>query len=717
MSVKPTRSIVLTKNSAEPTDRNLKGKDLQPFLRCPEGQAMTTDQGLKISHTKDSLKSGIKGSSLLEDFHLREKLTRFDLERIPERVVHARGSAAHGEFELYESLSEFSQAGFLQTPGTKTPVFTRFSTVVGSRGSADTVRDVRGFAVKFYTQEGNFDLVGNNIPVFFIQDGIQFPDLVHAAKPEAHNEIPGASTAHDTFWDFVSLVPESTHMLMWVLSDRGIPRSYANMEGFGVHTFRLVNAKGESHFVKFHWKPLLGIDSLVWDEAQKLAGKDADFHRRSLWESVERGQGPEFELGVQIMTEAQVATFEFDILDPTKIVPEELVPVRIIGKMKLTRNPDNFFAETEQVAFCVSNLVPGIDVTNDPLLQARLFSYLDTQLLRLGGPNFSEIPINRPVVAVHNNQQDGPSRHTIVQGRANYFPNSIGGGCPFMSMQKEGGYVHFPEQVSGTKARERSPSFSDHYSQATLFFESLTSIEKKHLIEAACFELGKVEIEGIRERVVGNFLKVNVQMACEIALKIGVKVPENNLMQNELVSKVTQSAALSQINFAKRTIATRKVAVLIADGFSMVDLKCLRALLVSAGAMLEIVSPRLGVITSDEGEGTKADKSLLTVSSVFYDAVFIPAGSKHIATLKELASVKAFVQEAFQHCKTIGALDEAAEILHAAGIVTSREVPPGGGPEFLAANAGVIISEGRSGARNAIEDFVKSLAVHRHWER
>ncbi|HET6346009.1 MAG TPA: catalase, partial [Myxococcota bacterium] len=487
-----------------------------------EGRYMTTDQGVRVATTDHSLRAGARGPSLLEDFHLREKITHFYHERIPERVVHARGSAAHGWFQPYESLADLTQAHFLQDPNRKTPVFVRFSTVVGSRGSADTVRDVRGFATKFYTEAGNFDLVGNNIPVFFIQDGIKFPDVVHAVKPEPHHEMPAAASAHDTFWDFISLMPESAHMVMWVMSDRAIPRSYRMMEGFGVHTFRLVNAAGKAQLVKFHWKPLLGAHALVWDEALKLAGVDPDFHRRDLWEHIDAGGTVEYELGVQVVTDKLAQSLGVDLLDPTKLIPEEVVPVRKIGKMTLDRNPDNFFAETEQVAFCVSNLVPGIEVTDDPLMQARLFSYLDTQLTRLGGPNFAQIPINRPLAPVSNFQQDGFHRHQTMAVRANYSPNSIAGGCPMSAGAAHGGFVHFPEAVEGTKTRERPESFADHFSQATLFWTSMTPPERRHIVNAFGFELGKVRRVHIRERVVGLLAHIDGELARQVAEKIGV---------------------------------------------------------------------------------------------------------------------------------------------------------------------------------------------------
>src|ERR1044072_1660122 len=453
----------------DPRINDAKIDDLQKNTEDSGGEFLTTNQGVRINDNQSSLKAGDRVPTLLEDFIMREKITHFDHERIPERVVHARGSAAHGYFQVYESMAEYTAADFLQDPSVRTPVFVRFSTVAGSRGSTDLARDVRGFAVKFYTQQGNFDIVGNNIPVFFIQDAIKFPDLVHAAKPEPHHEMPQAASAHDTFWDFISLMPESMHMIMWVMSDRAIPRSYRMMEGFGVHTFRLINEAGKVRFVKFHWKPLLGLHAVVWDEAQKIRGKDPDFHRRDLWEAIENGDYPEWELGVQIVEEKDEHSFDFDLLDPTKIIPEELVPVRRIGKMTLNRNPENFFAETEQVAFHTANIVPGIDFTNDPLLQGRLFSYLDTQLLRLGGPNFHEIPINRPVAPVHNNQRDGFKRHTVNRARVSYHPNSLGGGCPALAGAGAGAFEHYAERVDGHKIRKRSPSFWDHYTHATLF--------------------------------------------------------------------------------------------------------------------------------------------------------------------------------------------------------------------------------------------------------
>lgn len=506
-------------------DRNENAKTTQlseHTADAGEGR-LTTNQGVRVEDNQNSLKAGVRGGTLMEDFIFREKMTHFDHERIPERVVHARGSAAHGFFQVYEPMGEYTRAAFLQDPSVRTPVFVRFSTVVGFRGSADTVRDVRGFATKFYTEEGNFSLVGNNMPVFFIQDAIKFPDLVHAIKPEPHHEMPQASAAHDNFWDFISLMPESMHMILWVLSDRALPRSYAMMEGFGVHTFRFINEAGRSRFVKFHWKPVLGVHSLVWDEVQKIAGKDPDFNRRDLHERIEAGDYPEFELGVQIVEEEDEHRFDFDLLDATKLIPEELVPVKIIGKMTLDRNPDNFFAETEQVAFHPGDIVPGIDFTNDPLLQGRLFSYLDTQLIRLGGPNFTEIPINRPVNPVANNQRDGFMRQTIHRGTTNYEPNSLGGGCPMHSPRNLGAFVSHLERMEGHKVRERSESFSDHFTQATLFWNSQSEVEKKHMIEGFHFELGKVRHPHIRQRMVELLANVDAELAAAVAAGIGVR--------------------------------------------------------------------------------------------------------------------------------------------------------------------------------------------------
>ncbi|WP_437955087.1 catalase [Sorangium sp. So ce119] len=694
---------------------------LEPHREDLTGTVLSTDQGIRIDSTDDSLKAGARGPTLLEDFHLREKITHFDHERIPERVVHARGSGAHGYFQVYESMAEYTRAAFLQDPNARTPVFVRFSTVVGSRGSADTVRDVRGFATKFYTPEGNFDLVGNNIPVFFIQDGIKFPDVIHAIKPEPDREIPQASSAHDTFWDFISLMPESTHMMMWVLSDRAIPRSFRMMEGFGVHTFRFVNAQGKSRFVKLHWKPLLGVHSHVWDEAQELAGRDPDYHRRDLWDAIERGDHPEYELGVQIIEEEDEFAFDFDLLDATKIVPEELVPVRRIGKLTLNRNPDNFFAETEQVAFHTANVVPGIDFTDDPLLHVRNFSYLDTQLLRLGGPNFPQIPINRPLAPVHNQNRDGFMQQRIKQGRAHYVPNSLAGGCPMTASWESGAFVHHAERVLGLKARLRSDTFKDHITQARLFWNSLSAPEKKHLIRAARFELGNVATRDIRERMVARLGEVDVDLGRLVAEGIGVAAPAG---QPQVPSKgavtgkrsVDASPALSMENTVKDTVKSRLVAVLAADGFSGAELAAVKAALEAAGAHAQVVSTRLGPIHGDDGSAVEAERSLLTAKSVMFDAVYVPGGRASVEALAATGEAVHFVNEAFKHCKAIGATGDGVALLSSSLIQgVALAGAQGAGP--LLSDKGVVTLRDPAGLVPFSHELLRAIAQHRHWDR
>jgi catalase len=685
-------------------EKDQKNEQLEQH-RSDVEETLTTNQGVAVSDTDNSLTAGERGPTLMEDFHFREKMMHFDHERIPERVVHPRGSGAHGYFQVYETLEELTRAKFLCDPSVKTPVFVRFSTVVGFRGSPDTVRDVRGFATKFYTDEGVYDLVGNNMPVFFIQDAIKFPDLVHAIKPEPHHEMPQASAAHDNFWDFVSLTPESLHTIMWVLSDRALPRSYRMMEGFGVHTFRLVNAEGKGRFVKFHWRPKLGVHSLVWDETQKLAGKDPDFNRRDLWENIEKGNFPEFELGIQVVEEEDEHKFDFDLLDPTKIIPEEEVPVRIVGKMVLDRNPDNFFAETEQVAFHPGHVVPGIDFTNDPLLQGRLFSYLDTQLLRLGGPNFAEIPINRPVNPVHNNQRDGYMRQTINRGRSNYSPNTIGGGCPMTRSGAQGGYVHYAEKVEGRKVRMRSRSFQDHYSQATLFWNSMSATEKQHIVEAAQFELGKVETIEIREKMVEHFNHVDHDFATRVAGGIGVQPPAEPVAPNHGRS----SPALSQER-GPGTIATRQVAILAADGVDGDEVAGLKKALSAEGAEAMIVAKWGGKVRAADGNDLPVDKMFVTAGSIMFDAVYVPGGGSSAATLAQEGDAIHFINEAYRHCKPIAFSGTGAELLRRASV---GEVVVA--PERTVADKGVVI------ARNADAEFRKSfieaIGHHRHWDR
>jgi catalase len=684
------------------TAKKLTKKVASKLTTPPEGQTLTTNQGVPVSDDQNSLKAGNRGPSLLEDFILREKITHFDHERIPERVVHARGAGVHGYFQAYDDLSSLTKAKFLCDTEVKTPVFVRFSTVAGSRGSADTARDVRGFAVKFYTEEGNYDLVGNNIPVFFIQDAIKFPDLIHAAKGEPHNEIPQAQTAHDTFWDFAGMTPESTHMLMWIMSDRAIPRSYAMMEGFGVHTFRFVNAKGQGRFVKFHWKPKLGTHALVWDEAQKLGGKDPDFHRRDLFEAVDRGDFPEFELGVQIVEEKDEHKFPFDLLDPTKLIPEELVPVRPIGKMILNRNPDNFFAETEQVAFCAAHVVPGIDFTNDPLLQGRLFSYTDTQLSRLGGPNFHEIPINRPVCPFRNFQRDGMHRQTVDAGRVAYGRNSLQGDSP----QEAGpgkGFESYTEKVDGRKVRERSPSFGDHFSQATLFWESQTDVEKEHIVEAFSFELGKCETPAVRERMLQNLAQVSGDLVARIATNLGMPAPKPDKAVEKRSGgrkSLASSSALSMIHPEKAIklgVKGRKIAIMVADGVDGEQVTALRLTLEKAGALGIVIAPRLGAIVGLVG--IEPLGTFVSMPSVLFDGVCVAGGKKAVASMMKSGAALHYVMEAYKHRKTVGASDDASELLKAARI--SLDAP------------GVVVSK----ASQLGKSLVSALSLHRHWDR
>jgi catalase len=711
---------------------NDKVDDLSKVTEDGTGELLTTNQGVRVNDDQNSLKAGERGATLLEDFILREKITHFDHERIPERVVHARGSAAHGFFQVYESMVQYTKAKFLQDPKAKTPVFVRFSTVAGSRGSTDLARDVRGFAVKFYTEEGNYDLVGNNIPVFFIQDAIKFPDLIHAVKPEPHNEIPQAASAHDTFWDFISLMPESTHMIMWVMSDRAIPRSYRMMEGFGVHTFRFVNEKGKSRFVKFHWKPLLGVHSVVWDEAQKISGKDPDFHRRDLWESIENGDFPEWEFGVQIVEEKDEHKFDFDLLDPTKIIPEELVPVQRIGKLTLNRNPDNFFAETEQVAFHTGHVVPGIDFTNDPLLQGRLFSYTDTQLIRLGGPNFHEIPINRPINPIHNHQRDGHMRQQINRGRVAYEPNSLGGGCPMQAGADMGGFVSYAEKIDGQKVRARSASFFDHFSQATLFYNSQSQPEQDHIVKALRFELGKVETPAIRERMVYVLAQVDKTLASRVAEGLGIKVPakidgplnmsvpaDGNVKQfqpRRVDKEVGTSPALSMANTPKDSIKTRKIAVLAADGFDDAALAAMQKALMNAGAQVKIIAPRLGFLRGANGAEVKIDFSFLTASSVLFDAVYIPGGEQSAAALKAEADALHFINEAYKHCKAIAATGTGVDVLRASYIGAVEQGEAASGVKKVVADEGLVTAQDAQAGKAAAE-FIKAIAQHRHWSR
>jgi len=717
MSVSRRKNGSTLKNMDAAVDKKTQ---LEEFTQSSNGP-LTTNQGIQIPDNHNSLKAGLRGPTLLEDFILREKITHFGHERIPERVVNARGSGAHGYFKVYKPMVHYTSAGFLQDPSVETPVFVRFSTVAGSQGSADTVRDVRGFAVKFYTSEGNYDLVGNNIPVFFIQDAIKFPDLIHAVKPEPHHGMPQAASAHDTFWDFASLMPESTHMLMWTMSDRAVPRSLRMMEGFGVHAFRFINARGDSHFVKFHWKPKLGVHGLAWDEAQKIAGKDGDFHRRDLWEAIESGNFPEWELGVQIVDGGKESELGFDILDATKLIPESQVPVQIIGKMVLNRNPDNFFSETEQVAFNPGHLVPGIDFSNDPVLQGRLFSYTDTQLSRLGGVNFHEIPINRGVCPMHNFQRDGIHRQTINKGRVAYEPNTLGNGTEFRVDGSSQGFQSFAEPFeSSPKVRHRSPSFDDHFSQAALFWNSQSSAEKDHIVAAFRFELSKVEVVEIRQRVVDNLAHVDSKLASRVAAPLGINPPDPKAAAGRLgfrdyriTNKVDEDAALRMVGRNGGSVATRKIAIMVSDGFDYPAVKRLQQDMADAGAICKILAPNLGTVNTASGKQIPIDHTFTSMPSVMFDAVLIPGGTSSVTALCGMGDAVHFVLEAYKHCKTICVVNEGVQLLATLGFKHGKN------PDAIfVPTPGVMIADIRKVLDGqATLDFTHALAMHRHWDR
>ncbi|WP_144636213.1 catalase [Bordetella genomosp. 13] len=690
-----------TGGAAEP-GVNAAGGELPRVRVDSEGQGMTTNQGVPVADNQASLKAGLRGPALLKDFILREKITHFDHERIPERIVHARGSAAHGYFECYEPLTDLTCATPFAEAGKRTPVFVRFSTVAGERGSKDTARDARGFAVKFYSDQGNWDLVGNNIPVFFIQDAMKFPDLVHAVKPEPHHGMPQAASAHDTFWDFISLMPESVHMIMWVMSDRGIPRSYRMMQGFGVHTFRFVTAEGKSSFVKFHWNPRLGTHSHVWEEAVKISGADPDYHRRDLWEAIEAGEYPEWELCVQVFDEAQAESFSFDVLDPTKIIPEELVPLRPVGKLVLDRNPDNFFAETEQVAFCAAHVIPGIDFTNDPLLAGRIHSYVDTQISRLGGPNFHEIPINAPVAPVHNNQRDGMHRQAIHRGRVAYEPNSLAGGCPFQA--GTAGFVPFPEPVEGNELRGKPEKFAEHYNQATLFYESQAPHEQQHIIDAIAFELSKVTVPGIRRRMVSLLRNVSDELAQGVADGLGMtELPEPMPRATEKTFKpeVTRSEFLSLLaRPGEGGIRTRKIAIMVAQGVDADAVRQTAQALIDQGAVVRLVGQRIGVLPCDGKDVLDLDASFKNSPSALFDAAVIPAGEGAVDLLCGDGLALEFVRDQYRHGKPMLALGEGRRLLEQAGI------PPDEPDD------GLILAE--AAGKDGIAEFVKAIEQHRH---
>jgi len=686
-------------DAANKANTTQKSEQLDTVREDATNQALTTNQGVKIADNQNSLKAGIRGSTLLEDFIFREKMTHFDHERIPERIVHARGVGAHGYFQAYEGNERLTKAGFLTDPSIQTPIFVRFSPVQGPRGSADTVRDIRGFAIKFYTQEGNFDLVGNNAPVFFVQDGIKFPDFVHALKPEPDTEIPTGASAHDTFWDFVSLVPESAHAVIWAMSDRAIPRNLRSMQGFGVHTFRLINAAGKAHFVKFHWTPKQGLSALVWDEAQKLCGKDPDFHRRDLYEAIEQGAYPEWELGVQIVEEQDEMKFDFDLLDPTKIIPEELVPVTPIGRFVLNRNVDNFFAETEQVAFCPGHIVPGIDFTNDPLLQARLFSYTDTQLSRLGGPNFHQIPINKPVCPFHNNQRDAMHQHIVHKGQASYQPNSIDQNWPVETppAAENGGFESYYEKVSGQKIRARSESFSDHFSQPRLYYKSLAPHEQKHVVDAYTFELSKVKRKHIRERQVQQILaNIDLDLARQVGANLGIEVPDLSL--DFKPQAVEKSAKLSMLAFPPADIQGRKIAVLIHNMIQSEALETMRNWAIKEGAILHLLAPSLAPVKDHKNNVIMADGMQMSEPSIAYDAVIIPDGDNLNAVMQD-GVTRHYVLEAYKHLKPIVFLGNKSDLLEPLGLV---------------ADEGTLIEDD---FKHVSEKLKNLLKAHRVWSR
>ncbi|HEY1067615.1 MAG TPA: catalase [Pirellulales bacterium] len=662
---------------------------------------LTTQQGVPVADDQNSLKQGPRGPTLLEDFHFREKIFHFDHERIPERVVHARGYGAHGFFELTDSLSDITKADVFQRVGERTPAFVRFSTVAGSKGSSDLARDVRGFAVKLYTREGNWDLVGNNIPVFFIQDAIKFPDLVHAAKPEPDRAFPQAQTAHDNFWDFVSLTPEAMHMIMWIMSDRAIPRSFRTMEGFGVHTFRLVNGQGKSTFVKFHWKPKQGLQSVLWNEAVKINGADPDFHRRDLWDAINAGDFPEWELGLQLFDEDFAEKFDFDVLDATKIIPEEIIPVRKVGRLVLDRVVDNFFAETEQVAFCTQNVVPGIDFTNDPLLQGRNFSYLDTQLKRLGSPNFTHIPINAPKCPVAHFQQDGHMAMVNPRGRVNYEPNSWGPSLGGPREDRERGFTSFAAEPDGAKLRIRPERFADHYSQARQFYVSQLPIEQKHVADALVFELSKVERPDIRSRMVSHLLNLDDGLAAKVADGLGLAaLPPAATAARPTLASLEPSAALSIVGNGPPSFSGRKLGILLSDGADAALFNGLTKALGKLGAFYEVVAPRIAGVTLSDGTRVAAKQKIDGGPSVLYDAVAIIVADEGAAMLANDAASQDFVRDAFGHCKFIGLTEAARPLFVNAGIADKLD------------EACLALTKAKD-----IAAFVNALAPLRYWAR
>ena len=683
----------------------------QPIARAAGGEThqiaggerpvLTTQQGVPVSDDQNTLSIGARGPAALEDFHFREKIFHFDHERIPERVVHARGFGAHGYFETYEPLSDITRADIFQRAGEKTPAFVRFSTVAGNKGSADLPRDVRGFAVKLYTKEGNWDIVGNNIPVFFIQDAIKFPDIIHAAKQEPDRGFPQAQTAHDNFWDFISLTPESMHMIMWVMSDRAIPRSFRFMEGFGVHTFRLVNAEGKSTFVKFHWKPKLGLQSVIWNEAVKINGADPDYHRRDLWNAIQSGDYPEWELGLQLFDQDFADKFDFDVLDATKIIPEEQLPIRRVGRLVLDRCVDNFFAETEQVAFCTQNIVPGVDFTNDPLLQGRNFSYLDTQLKRLGSPNFTFLPINAPKCPFATFQQDGHMAFSNPKGRVNYEPNSWSGKQSGPREDPKKGFHSFPAEAEGTKQRIRPESFADHYSQARQFYMSQTGVEQSHIAAALIFELSKVKEPAIRSRMVSHLLNIDEGLAQSVASGLRLReLPKPADAAKPTRKDLPESPALSILRHGPERFEGRKLGILVTDGVNAELVGALRSEFEGAGAVVEIVAPEVGGVKASGGSWIEGDEKLDGAPSVLYDAVAVLPSAQGGEALAKMPAAKDFVSDAFAHCKFIACTAEAQPLFRKAGIAEDLD-------------DGVFALKGRED----IGAFLKACGKLRHWDR
>jgi catalase len=694
---KPESSVsaaALQQRSRHPREEQTGGGETHQKPTSPE-EFLSTNQGLPISDNQNSLKAGKRGPTLLEDFILREKITHFDHERIPERIVHARGVGAHGYFQPYKSLKHVSKAAFLADPNVRTPVFVRFSTVAGERGSADVPRDVRGFATKFYTSEGNFDLVGNNIPVFFIQDAIKFPDLIHSVKPEPDRGFPQAASAHDTFWDFISLMPESLHMIMWAMSDRAIPRSLRMMEGFGVHTFRLINEAGEQKFVKFHWRPKLGNSSVLWDEALKINGADPDFHRRDLWDAIARGDFPEYELGLQIFDQDFADKFEFDVLDATKIIPEEVVPLDMVGKLVLDRNVDNFFAETEQVAFCPSHIVPGIDFSEDPLLQGRLLSYLDTQLSRLGGPNFHQIPVNAPKCPFHNLQRDGLHQMSLQKGRVAYEPNSLDPDGLHESLER--GFRTSERPVDGNPIRLRSESFADHYSQARLFYRSQTKPEQKHIAQALTFELSKVQTAAIRFRMLGHLAWIDETLAEQVTRGLGAEGRAEKVTPAREPIDLEPSPALSLYSRKQPTLEGRKVGILLGAGFDAKAKKDLVAQLEKEKATNALVGCKVQGEEDSEGMLQPGDMALRGAPSVLFDAVVVLSGPRGDKELAQNPNAVSFLMDAFRHCKAIAW--SGIPLLAA-----KANLQPGGG---------LIKLDGK----DSLTDFIAAARKNRFWER